>query len=100
MTSLAIDEGSKIRSCAIALTVLNVFLLALNSYAVLVVLPIAWSLKSWAAALVVVGGPLAVATLVLSLRVSSPLRLVLVVSNLLVTTPYLFFWGLFFFAAR
>ena len=96
-----IDEKDKAHGVAIVLSVFNVLLVAVNAYAVLVVLPVAWNLAGWAGALLLIGGPLAVATLVLSIvRARSPLRLVLVLTNLVVASAYAFFWGLFFFGGR
>jgi hypothetical protein len=92
-----VDEKDNAHGVAIALSVFNVVLVAVNAYAALVVLPVAGNLTSWGGALLLIGGPFAVATLVLAIiRARSPLRLVLVLTNIVVAAAYAFFWGLFF----
>jgi len=98
--SSALDQPSKGQAFAIALTIINVALLTLNTYAVVVVLPIAWKLTGWASALIIAGGPLAVIGLVVSVRLPSMKRLLLLIPNMVMLAAYLFFWGLFFLGRR
>ena len=98
--SPALDQPKKGQTFAVALTIVNVALLGFSAYAVLVVLPVAWRLTGWASALVIAGGPLAVIGLVMSLRLPSVKRMLLLIPNILVLAAYLFFWGLFFLGRR